>query len=86
MAIGRWGEGKPTLTKVYDEVLDGEPGSDLKRDAFKNLMKFSLASGVVATGYGAMQGEGQAPNKMWAGGRIRVNKKRQKGMRIKKRK
>lgn len=84
MALGRGGEGKPTLLKVYNEVLDGEVGSSLKRDAFKNFMKFSLASGVVATGYGATQNEGQALNTMRFGGKLKVKKKAQEGMQVKK--
>ena len=66
---------------------NGSSGFDNQKvDSISKLLKASFVIGGATAGYGAMQGEDQASDKMWAGGRIKVNKKRQKGMRIKKRK
>lgn len=77
MAIKRETLPKGSLLHVYNNVLDGgAAGTKKKRDAFKNLMKFSLATGVAATTYGSMEGESQPSNSMAQGGMITMKKKR----------
>lgn len=79
MAIKREALPKGGLLHVYNNVLDGGTGTKKKRDALKNLMKFSLATGVAATAYGSMEGESQPSNSMSQGGMITM-KKRPTGM------
>ena len=75
MAIKRGALPKGSLLHVYNNVLDGGAGTKEKRDAVKNLMKFSLATGVAATAYGSMEGESQPSSGMAQGGMISMKKK-----------
>ena len=77
---------KSTLQKVYDTVLDGDPGSKKKMEGFRNLMKFGLLSTGAAGAYGALDNQGGQPsNSMAEGGVIDVPKNAE-GMRPIKRK
>ena len=66
---------KSGLQKVYDTVLDGDPGSKEKMEGFRNLMKFGLVATGAAGAYGALDNQGgQPPNSMALGGVIDLPK------------
>lgn len=92
-------ENRAGVIQFFNEVIDGgkvfnqatlEPSrttinmSDKKKKSISNLFKYALATTGAGAAYGSMDSGQQPPQGMAMGGKFKVKKKAQEGMRVKK--